>query len=264
VRPDAVVIRLRNNAGYAAACNVGISEAAGRGAEDVFLLNNDAVLEPGALECLTTVASTAPSTILAPMIVYADRPNIVWSAGGYVTRPLMKTHHIGQGDRRRSRDVTRVVEWASGCALYFSISTFLRVGPLDDGFFLYLEDADWCLKARRCGVATKVIPSACVRHDVSRTTRKLDVATVRYYAYRNYYRFAFRHCAWWTIPVLVGDLAWTATKILLRTMLFADYRHDANYQARTRGIVDFLCGRSGPAPAIGTAGSAAVHVVGTR
>jgi GT2 family glycosyltransferase len=245
--PDAVVERLSRNAGYAAACNHGIRLGAARGADRILVMNNDAELAVDALDCLDTVDREHPGCVLAPLIVYADDPDEVWSAGGYLEPPCVRNHHLGLGESRAAYSSPRQVEWATGCALYFSIATYERIGPFDEAFFLYLEDVDWCLRARRAGVATWMIPDAVVRHDVSRTTSGLPSESIRYYAYRNHFRLAFRHATGWERGAVAAELAWTLAKIGLRTAAFPTFRHDAWYHARTRAIRDFLVGRWGPA-----------------
>jgi N-acetylglucosaminyl-diphospho-decaprenol L-rhamnosyltransferase len=247
-RPDALVERLTENGGYAAACNHGIRAAAAAGADRVLVMNNDAELAPDALDRLAEADREHPGCILAPLIVYADAPNEVWSAGGYLEPPCVRNHHLGLGEPRAAQVSPRPVEWATGCALFFAVTTFERIGPLDEAFFLYLEDVDWCLRAHRVGVETWVIPSAVVSHEVSRTTGALPSATIRYYAYRNHFRLAFRHAYGWARVAVATELVWTLTKIGMRTVAFPAFRHDEWYHARTRAIRDFLRGRFGPIP----------------
>jgi GT2 family glycosyltransferase len=144
------------------------------------------------------------------------------------------------------------VDWATGCALFLAAPTFRRLGPIDEGYFLYLEDTDWCLRAARLGVETWLIPGAVIRHEVSASVRALPRAAVRYYAYRNQYRLEFRHGPAWLRPLVLLDALWTLAKAAARWLLFPSYRADAYYHARTRGVLDFLRGRWGPAPALGT------------
>jgi hypothetical protein len=177
----------------------------------------------------------------------------VWSAGGYVEPPYLRNHHVGLGDPLDAHRTRRRVEWATGCALWFSIDTWRRVGPLDEAFFLYLEDIDWCLRASRLGIEIWVVPEAIVRHDVSRTTGNLSSETIRYYAYRNHFRVAFRHTVGWRRAVIVVELAWTVIKIAIRTVASSAYRHDSWYHARTRAVRDVVLGRWGPVGA-GTKG----------
>jgi GT2 family glycosyltransferase len=245
--PQARVERLSRNSGYAAACNSGVRLAATLGASHVVMMNNDAELAPDALDQLSVADRLRPGRLLAPIIVYADAPDTVWSAGGYLEPPYFRNHHMGMGDGVDAHRAGRRVEWATACALWCSIETWRRLGPLDEAFFLYLEDVDWCLRAARLGVETWLVPEAVVRHDVSRTTRELASETIRYYSYRNHFRLAFRHARGWRRGVIASELVWTVGKIGLRTLAFSSYRHNAWYHARTRAVRDYVLGRWGPA-----------------
>jgi GT2 family glycosyltransferase len=252
-QPETQMLRLAANEGYAAACNRGVRAAAAAGAEHVLVMNNDAELAPDALDRLAAAAREHPGAVLAPLIVYTDAPDEVWSAGGYLEPPCVRNHHLGLGEPRSAHTAPRAaahaVEWATGCALFFSMTTFDRVGPFDEKFFLYLEDVDWCLRARRAGIPTWIIPEAVVQHDVSRTTGELPSATIRYYAYRNHFRLAFRH-AGWARGAVAGELVWTLAKISVRQLVYPAFRHDEWYHARTRAVRDFLFGRFGPDPVL--------------
>jgi GT2 family glycosyltransferase len=242
--PDVEVLRVPNR-GYAAACNRGAALAIERGADHILFLNNDALLEAGALTALVAAAAAHPAAILAPKIVYQRRQAEVWSAGGYVTRPWLKNHHLGIGADTSHHVVERRVDWATGCALFAPVDVYRRLGPWDEGYFLYLEDTDWCLRGAARGVPTWFIPAAVVRHRVSASVSRLSEARRRYYAHRNHYRFAFRHANWWERPLILGDAIWTLAKSGLRSLLSAETRRDPVYHARTLGVVDFLRGRTG-------------------
>lgn len=244
--PDARVERMSENLGYAAACNHGVRRAIAAGADHVLVMNNDAVLAPDALDQLHAAEREHAGSIIAPLIVYADAPDEVWSAGGYLERPCVRNHHLGLGESRGAYSIARPVEWATGCALFFSTTTFQRVGPFDEAFFLYLEDVDWCLRAREIGVRTWVVPAAVVRHEVSRTTGELPSETIRYLAYRNHFRLAFRHAHGWARAAVAFELVATLAKIAIRVVAFPAFRHDQWYHARTRAIRDFVLGRFGP------------------
>ena len=245
--PEARVVRLDRNLGYAGACNVGAGVAFAEGARHVLLLNNDTTIERRTIPALVEASERHPSAILCPLIVYAARPDRVWSAGGFLVGPLLRNHHIGQDEPASAHQVERRVEWATGCALFVSDAAYRRVGPLDDRYFLYLEDTDWCLSAARRGVATWYIPSAVVRHEVSRAVRAAELREhVRYYAYRNQYRMALRHARPWWKPLVIADALYTLGRAGARSLISPAKRHEPYYHARTRGVVDFLLGRSGP------------------
>jgi GT2 family glycosyltransferase len=174
-----------------------------------------------------------------------------------VTGPLFRNDHLGEGSLASRIDVSRRVDWATGCALFLSVETFNQLGPMDEAYFLYLEDVDWCLRATRLGIYTWFVPDALVRHEVSRTLGSHEwSAHVRYYAYRNRYRLAFRNGSLLTKPIVVGDALWTLAKAGLRSATSSAYRRDTHYHVRTRAILDFLGNRWGaypvPAPSVGS------------
>ena len=247
--PEATVLRLERNRGYAGACNAGAEVAFRGGSEHVLFLNNDTTLEERTIPALVEAAGRHRAAILGPLIVYAARPDRVWSAGGFLAGPLLRNHHIGQDEPATAHQAERRVEWTTGCALFVSREAYRRAGPLDERYFLYLEDTDWCLAAARRGVATWYVPGAVVRHEVSKTIEAAGLRRdVRYYAYRNQYRMALRHTRPWWKPVVVGDALFTLAKAAARSAISPDKRRDAYYHARTLGVLHFLLGRGGPMP----------------
>jgi GT2 family glycosyltransferase len=247
--PGVEVVRLATNAGFAAGANAGARHAIELGADFLFFLNNDATIDRQTIPALLADSGAHPLSIHAPRIVYARDPGRIWSAGGSIVRPWMKNHHIGQDEPASGHRRSRRVDWATGCAIFAPVAVYTGTGPFDEAFFLYLEDVDWCLRAAARGFPTRYVAHAVVRHAVSTTVRHhLPAAQLRYYAYRNYYRLAFRHAPVWARPLVALELLWTLLKTTLRWTGFPAYRHDRLYHARTRAIADFLRGRWGPAP----------------
>jgi GT2 family glycosyltransferase len=250
--PEVEMLILPSNRGYAGGCNAGISWARGADLSYVWLLNNDTVVDSESLQALVTrgedLRRLGQQTILAPKILTSEEPHRVWSAGGFIRWPWLKGEHIGIGEEGERHDTPREIEWASGCALFFPVRVVDLIGPLDERYFLYLEDVDWSLRARRHGVSIWYVPNARLWHDVSRSVGTLDPRIVRYYSYRNYYVLGFAHSgllgrAWFSL-----HLAITFLKIGLRVLLFSSYRKDSYYHARTRALVDFVKRRFGQAP----------------
>jgi GT2 family glycosyltransferase len=243
--PGVEVLHLPNR-GYAAACNAGARRALERGAVYLLFMNNDASVEPGALSVLADAASEHPFTILGPKIVYADRPEVVWSAGGRLRGAAMKSEHIGEGEPAATYSRPIQVQWTTGCAILVTAATYRLLGPMDEGYFLYLEDTDWCLRATRLGLETWIVPQAVIRHQVSTSVSAISPTRHHYYAYRNHYRLAFRHGSPPIRLLVAADVAWTFIKVGIRCVLSASYRRDSEYHGRTWALLDFLLGRSGP------------------
>src|SRR5207245_7099058 len=117
-----------------------------------------------------------------PLVVRADKPDLVWAAGAAVTLPWMDNWHLGRDDSRSSIRSGQV-DWAPGCALFVNAETWSQIGPLDETYFLYLEDLDWCLGARLRKRSTRCVAEAVVRPVVSLSeTIALQASVVQYSA----------------------------------------------------------------------------------
>lgn len=236
------------NLGYAGAFNLGWQQALADGMQYVWLLNNDTVVDPDALDKLVEADRRHGPAILSPKILFRDRPEILWYAGGYVDRAL-KSHHVGknEADGEQYSNV-REIPWASGCSLFCSRDVLAQVGAMYEGYFLYLEDVDWCYAARKRGVPTYYIPDARVYHGVSRTVSMLDERQITYYAWRNYYLLVRRQGTAKQRFVMYADLLSRFIKIGLRHIFFPSYRKNGLYRARTQALFNFVLGRFGSMP----------------
>src|SRR5579884_2173402 len=186
--PAVTTVTLPENLGYAGGCNAGIAWARRAGATYVLLLNNDTVVDPDLFTALVHRAEAlARPVILTPKILFMDRPDRIWSAGSRLDRRRPPGLHIGMDDDEHRHNVPAEVDWATGCALFFPLSVVDRIGPMDERYFLYLEDVDWCLRARKHGVPVWYVPEARLWHEVSTTVNTLARGSLRYYVYRNTY-----------------------------------------------------------------------------
>jgi GT2 family glycosyltransferase len=247
--PEIETVTVASNRGYAAGCNAGLRWAKQSQVDYVFLLNDDTTLDPQLIRCLLRRSELGEGPcIIAPKILMSDRPGIIWSAGGKLRWPWLKSDNIGCGEEDVRYDEPRAVSWATGCALFFPLPVIDRVGHWDERYFLYLDDVEWCMRAARRGVRVYYEPRARLFHDVSATNEQLDKRIIRYYAYRNYYLLAFTH----TGPIgkvwFGFHLALTLAKTGARALLFPSYRRDSQYHARTKALFDVLRRRYGKAP----------------
>jgi GT2 family glycosyltransferase len=238
--PEVTIVSMADNRGFSAGCNGGIAWARSKAAEYVLLINDDTVADPDLLQALVNRAEiVGRRAIVAPVVTAGDA---IWSGGGYIRRPWFKADHYDT-----VTNDAREVEWASGCALLVALPIIDAIGPMDERFFLYLEDVDWCLRAREKGYLTVIEPEARIDHAVSATTGGLDPRIVRYYTYRNHYLLAFRHSGIAGRIFHAVHFAITLGKIALRSTT-KRYRRSSWYQARTLGMMDFLRQRWGKAP----------------
>lgn len=171
--PGLVAVRTGANLGYAAAINRGRAAAA---AHDVLVvLNPDAALLPGSLAALSTACMREGVAMAVPRILNAQgavAPSLRrWpSVATAVAESLLggrRAARLGVGEmvvdpRRYARE--GVVEWATGAAVAVNARAGEQLGPWDESFFLYSEETEYMLRARRLGFSVVFVPQAACRH----------------------------------------------------------------------------------------------------
>jgi GT2 family glycosyltransferase len=184
----------RRNLGFAGGCNLAIREALRGDAQYVWLLNNDAVADEEALATLVLAAEADPLIGAAgSRIVYASNPNCIWHEGGHADVIRGIAGNDREGEPAGPPGPVRDTAFVSGCSMLLRSSCLAEVGLLDPAFFLYYEDVEFSVRARRSGWRVVVEPQSVVRHQVSVSTSRLP-ELVRYLQDRNRALFAFR-CA---------------------------------------------------------------------
>lgn len=244
--PEVQVISLEKNLGYAGNNNVGIQAAVNEGAEWVFVLNEDTVLAEDCLEKLVCAAGENDRLgIAGPMVYHFNEPGIIQSAGGSLGKYWESTHLAQNEPDRGQYPVPHAVEWVSGCAILVRREVIEQVGMLDERFFYYWEETEWCLRAREAGWQIWHIPQAKLWHKgVQRDYQPSP--NITYYSTRNRLLMIRKHRA----PLTIWLHAWLQ---LLRTLfawtLKPEWRAMRPHRdAMWQGIQDFLHGRWGMRP----------------
>lgn len=187
--PEVDLIEAGANLGYAGGNNLGIRRALEAGADWVVLVNNDATVAADLVEGFEAAVRRRPDAgILAGKVYRSDRPETIWFAGqrvnlllGYSGKP--RGHDQPDGPRY---GVVIDVGRAVGALMAISRATLQDVGPLDETLFAYVEDVEFCLRARRRGHAVVFAPDAHAWHAVSASTGGEQASTHSlYYGVRN-------------------------------------------------------------------------------
>ncbi len=167
--PWVELVALPENRRFAGGNNVGIVRALEQGADAVMLINNDVQADPGLLERLLLALEQEPGAgAAAPLIYHAAPTDVIWYAGGECRPAIAFSAH--RGIRTRDRGQYRSVEdtgYLTGCCLLATRACWEKVGLLDERYFIYAEDADWCLRARAAGFRLLFVPTARLWHEVS-------------------------------------------------------------------------------------------------
>ena len=244
--PQVELLTLSENRGYAGNNNVGIEAALERGADWVFVLNEDVILAPDAISLLLRAAEAdARIGMVGPMVYHHDEPSVIQSAGGSLDSRWRATHAGQNEDDHGQFAADRDVDWVSGCAILVRRSAIAQVGMLDARFFYYWEETEWCLRARRAGWRIVFVPGARIWHKgVTREYRPGPNTT--YYWARNRLLLMAKHRAplgaWLTATAELGRtlLAWTV-RPRWRTMR-------GHRAALWQGLIDFARRRWGMRP----------------
>lgn len=185
--PQVEVIELPENAGFSAGNNVGLRRALDLGAAYALLLNNDTIVEPGALDELVRVAEEHPDAgSVCPYIPFASEPEVLWY-GGARFNPRRGYPGRLQAYRKQASSEQRphVTDRAAGAAMLVPRAVLERVGLLDERYFFLYEDVEWSLRMRRLGLATYVVPGARVLHSVASAQGGERSVSSAYYGIRN-------------------------------------------------------------------------------
>jgi len=174
--PDILLLESGKNLGFAGGNNIGIRHAIAHGAEYVWLLNNDTQPAPDALTALIEKALTDDHIGAVGSICYfANAPAKVEAWGG-----ARVNLWIGYG-----RNSTRAREDAwfhslNGTSLLVSVAALKDAGLLDEGFFLYWEDTEFCLRLRKRGWLLAAASDSRIAHKVHGSTAGNQLQLDRY------------------------------------------------------------------------------------
>jgi GT2 family glycosyltransferase len=239
----AFVLRLGTNRGFGGGMNAGVAELRTHGCDRLLLLNNDAVLEPGALRRLAEALEDRNLAAVGAVIL-RESDGRVESQGARFDPRWGRQRLIGHGARFEAREGRLPVETLSGAVLMLSTAAVDRVGPLDEAYFFGFEETEWCIRARRAGLGLAVVLGARARHGGSRTLGPSSPERL-YYAARNHLRAAER-----LLPLRAPWRWLRQGRILSLNLAHALRQREvprvAGLRAVLAGTADFRRGRFGP------------------
>jgi GT2 family glycosyltransferase len=191
---DVPVVPTGLNLGYAGGNNVGIRWAEARGADFVWILNNDAEVDAGALAPLLDAAARHRRCgAFGSRVLRGDDPTRIWVAWGTVTWRQSLVALVGENESDGPRfDAEREVDWIPGCSLMLRGTALREVGAFDEDFFAYHEDVDWAARARAKGWTCRFVPASRVVHGSSGGASHYG-GFRKYLSARNTVLYALRH-----------------------------------------------------------------------
>ena len=207
------LVASRENLGYAGGNNLGMAKAKGRYS---LILNPDTKIEDDALAEMVRYLDEHPRVGgLGPALRYPDgapqpsRRRFPTLATAFCESTLLhqwfpnnrvaRRYHLAD----RPADVAQPVDWLVGAALMIRREAWQQVGPLDEGFFMYFEEVDWCRRCRAAGWEIVYLPSAGIIHYEGKSSEQVATArTIRFQRSKiRYYRKYFG--AVWSLIIRV-------------------------------------------------------------
>ncbi len=163
---ELMIIKNKKNLGFAKGVNKGIRFALKKGAERVLLLNPDTEVDKGFLEPLLL----NKADIVGPIIKFKRKGEWLYDFGGKVNFWLGRTSH-NEYPKNIIRNIKKA-DYLSGCCLLIKRRVFEKIGLLDERYFLFFEDADFCLKAKKAGFKVALEPKSIIFHKLAEGKEK--------------------------------------------------------------------------------------------
>ncbi len=169
---EVVLISNRRNYGYAGGNNRGLNYALSAGAETdyVWIINNDVVLDPEALNSLVTEAVKRPEISFwgSTILDYLKRETIQTQGGDRFYPFVGMSRHIGQGLKLSNQlpqaTVEQKMSYIVGASVFVRLSAVAKLGLMEESYFLYFEEVDWATRAGRLGLSIGYAPESWVYH----------------------------------------------------------------------------------------------------
>lgn len=234
---DVVLIRNKENLGFAAANNIGIDYALQSGAEFILLLNNDTIVADDCIEELVNcIEENSRNGIVTGKILNYYERDLIWYAGGDISYWKGDAVIYGFGKRDTGQyDLLHICTFASGCCMLIprEIANDIRI-PED--YFLYYEDSDYCVRIIEDNKRIYYCPRAVIFHKESVSTNKFSYIYSYYFA-RNRLLFIRKN-----IKPIIRVVPYIATILtLIKRCVMGLLRPKSVLD----GIVDFMKGKKG-------------------
>lgn len=175
---EVCVIENKKNRGFSAANNQGIAISKGN---LILLLNSDAIILPGSLEAMIKFMNEhCRAGAIGPKIFNPDGTFQIsfWSFPGLFGEFVRKIlniflrFHFFRNFFDKIYNETKEVDWVTGACLLTRREVIEKVGVLDENFFMYFEDVDWCYRMKKVGWKIYYAPQAKIIHFSGKSMEK--------------------------------------------------------------------------------------------
>jgi len=235
---DISFISSEKNLGFCGGNNLGIKRALQRKADWILILNNDTIVDENLTNNLLKDAGNAD--IISPKIYFApgyefhknrykksELGKVIWYAGADIDwQNIIGTHtgvdEVDTGQFSKKREITL----ATGAGMFIKSEVLEKIGSFNEKYFLYLEDMDFCVRAKRAGFKIVFQPEAILWHKNAASTGGSGSKLQDYYITRNRLLFAMKYASLRTKLALIKQIIKESTN-----------------PTKRRALLDFITGK---------------------
>ena len=258
--PAVQVIANSENRGFTGGNNQALAVATG---DYLFLLNPDTIVQPGAVTALHHYLLSHPEVgIAGPRLRYADgtfqssRRRFPTAAILFAESTIVQEYLPGLGMFERYYlydqpvDQPQQVDWIVGAAMFVRRAVYAQIGGMDEGFFMYSEELDWCRRAVAAGWQVAYEPAAEIIHYEGRSSGQVVAARhIRFFSSRVRYAAKYHGAVvaallrWWLLGTFVllwlreGSKWLLGHKRSLRAERMAAYRQVLRSRLRSPAVL---------------------------
>lgn len=218
--PNLYLIEAKTNLGFTGGNNLGIKSALNSGADFVWLLNNDTIIERDTLKNVIELASLHKNSgIFGSMIFDYPPSKKIQFAGATIDWENAISPHL------LKYDANIAIDRVNGCAMLVSRDVCEIAGVFDDNYFLYAEEVDWCIRAKNAGFCCIMCPSSIVFHKGSVSVERAGGKKIIYHYYntRNFLYLINKLCPLRQKKLIIAKLVikyvWENKKMSLLVLL---------------------------------------------
>lgn len=221
-------IQTGDNLGFTGGNNIGIKKLLEEDCKYIFVLNPDTKINRSCIrELVTAIESNSTIGIVGPKILFEDGKTI-WYAGGNLDLNNVLGNHRGVNETDIGKyDVPEETDFVTGAAVMIKTEVLNKVGLFDERYFMYFEDADLCLRAKKAGYKVIYYPKAVVLHKNAQSSG-LGSPLQDYFITRNRMLFASKFLPFRT-----------------KFAIFREAMRNIKSPTRRLALFDFLLGKFG-------------------
>jgi len=242
--PKITLLKTKSNLGYVGGNNFAIKKALKKDYDYFLVANNDILLSPDFLQKLFDASKKYPDSVLCPKIYFApgyeyfkdryspkERGKVIWALGGKMDWNNVYGSNIGidEVDRGQFDQLNFEFDFISGCCLFLPAKIFKKIGLFDPKYFLYMEDVDFSLRAKKHDFKLRLVPSSVIWH-LNSASSSPSSNLQNYFITRNRLLIALRYAPLKTKLAIFRES--------IRFLFLNDYW-------RRKGVIDFYLGRFG-------------------